>query len=1532
MANLNPLHPPANSAGNKKAPAPNPNPVPAAVPRAADNQNQPVDPMNAPITKRKTRQSNPKSKRQKTDAASPTDKAKSSRKAAPSKESASKRQKTAAGTEDIKTMLDLRQRILKLKQKEKLTPKTISTIKPDQYPEARLRNFIKEIITIAPKINKKTNLITPAQYKDSQVLSDLAFQILKNPKDPDYLKAFLYLISRHPQHVEQAHLVVTEFLALSDETLKVYQEQLRFKLMSVSKGAKLYPTGHPRLYPSLTSTYTEDTIIPSLLRILEKDEFDHPIYDKLLKYAFAYWQSRLQIDFKRINQEAGDNVNQNTRFFIDKLDESKWIFPLDLLKKMEKMIAELATNMGAQKHSLALEIILRYHANNRMQNLDLTILQEKFFIVSPEFLSVAHAHALHFAETDENGFKLLYHLYNTTLFFKLNQPGYSSFRTFIIQYLEKLTIKILNDKDNILSQGQFDINKGSFRDYERAMKFLLSEMSSNNQTTLFQNLIINTQIDKNDLLSSFLIERAYLLFPWQLAPELLKCIWDRVLSQWVLADFEQFYVQIQEVLFHKKRFQKKAFHALQNIIYYTIALCGSPEICRAYKETILNYLFSIKSNQNEEIERHISAIYIRLYNINIIREDLQPGNDKGNLIRQQIKNFSQAIYRIMPAIFKDASEPQPNLSVAAAQQERVAPRHPPAPAAALAQPNAAVQRAAPVLVAPMNLMPPSLTHEENALKRVDESLKSLKQSFVQLYGTKDQTKWDPKTLHDFKALIQDITVQKEKIMPIQNPHCKILHEILNNPEPDLKEKLLEAITKMRDGRSNHDLYGKEQPEIIKTLDHIIATVDDETVRLRAQLIRLDFQDPLDTSGAKIALLRSHIQLFIDNWEDNASSQEKALEACRAFAPYFIDYLSLVANGSEPDLHILGFLEEKIQPMLTESQDSSLALLRSYNQLIAAQRAEPNKVAQLFITIADELKKPHRGSFFYVNIITYATLFTKQHLSLQERFETTLQTYREFMFKCWASIPWSIQTNSLFSPIFDLQIDWRGNADYKSFFQRLGLVSIFKLYNSYLLKKTIPQSFIRLATSLIFRKNPVKDHETRLFSALTELYDQFPLPYKRQHTQVNFRQASPEIQEKMIQFMLDEFKKPESAAMIRGVLSVIDPVSYHAILHRFLDLLIKDDLKDNLVRLSVLREAAKVTIPAVPFAAHEIPQHFEALFNNLNMTDESESEFISISTILGMNETEFNRSIYKGITRDQMRIRCIRFLKDLINRNLPADRQLVLSPEEVSYKSWLPDPSLDAEWMQMISIMITKIKETEDRHQRDYNIAILINGLFVCPTGQASAIETAYTSIVLKKELGSRSFKEVILYLIQESQETSLLKALSMPNSIVGGAQGRNVHNEQIYRLILKPTFGLRQLTSYKESIARITTWADIEKVLSFFRQQWTEDMIIEPILKSFGTKEDCEIAYTLGTTNQAEALKANKQAQRERPLRILDSQGASYLDWIMQNNLDPEEYGITIAKDETGQIDLYNFKIEKIEITKEIVVKVLTHLGYWVAG
>ncbi|MBP9694333.1 MAG: hypothetical protein KBE16_06480 [Alphaproteobacteria bacterium] len=1067
--------------------------------------------------------------------------------------------------------------------------------------------------------------------------------------------------------------------------------------------------------------------------------------------------------------------------------------------------------------------------------------------------------------------------------------------------------------------------------------------------------------------------------------EFASIFWEGIISKWSLTDFQNFFQQMKTVI-PLKNDNLRA----QNDILDTIFLYGSDEVRLAYKEElgqycaypkITNFVFWNVGDATTDTQQRLANALTRLYQLGILTH----GNVQ--LLKQYTKNLNQTVLFSMPAVFRDAPHPR---VVAQPPVQQAAPVVQPAPyprvgfppgfglppvqqAAPVAQPAPQprvgfppgfglppVQQAAPV-VQPAQQQPEPPQHpalkllnhrytihttyrprfqQSNKTEQINDinaTLQKLRNSFGTLYQTRDKAKWPPEIRENYKSLKKGFATQAKEIMPLTNPYCIKLRQFFDAKAPDFKEKLISELMAMRDARNNHDHYGKEHDDIIQTLDFLIENSDDEDIKTYAQLTKLDFEDPLDVSGERLSLLETQIQTLMSNWDDYSATLKKEIpESLRLILNYIIDYMDLITSGSAMNKDIVDFICIKLHPALSSVLGESsppLKLLQSYITLLTAQNAEPALEGVLFADICKTLAQTGfaRGIPDYIYLITCAVFLEKQDAATRQKHKALFgEKVLMQINNCWEDIPWYIQLRIVSSRM----LMQNSITNFRHPVYRF----MFKLYHPYLRRKETPQKLLTLPIKLIlttgnlWTKPVVTEHQTRIAVRLAQLYDQFPLSYKRTYTQTLFMFTNTETGEKMVQFMLDEFKNPESAQMISSVLTAVAPSYYLTLLHRFFDRLVETDFKESPVRLNVLREAAKVTIPTVPFKAHEIPQHFQELFDVLNMTDASKPDFISMPVILGMNDREFNRSIYRNITRDQMRAKCMRFLKDLVNRNLPAERQLALSQDEATAeKAWLPNPAQDAEWMQMISIMITKIKETENPDQRIYNTAILINGLFVCPTGQASAIETAYASIVLKKELSSKSFKEAMLYLIQESQETALLKALSMPDSIVDKSLDNNVHNEQIYRLILKATYGLRQITSFEETLSRITTWADIEKVLRFFKQQWTEEMIISSILKSFATKEDCELALP-GKANQADTLNAIRLAQQERPLKIFDSHGHSYHDWLMQNNLDPAEYGLILAKDADGEIDLYNFKIEKIKITKEIVVKILTHLGYWTAG
>ena len=1546
MANLNPLNPQAHPAENGNAPNQNPNPhqhpAPAGAQRAANNQNQPADIVEAPIAKRKASKAAPKAKRQKIDAAAPAAEPNQVRKQknpAPKKDSAAKRQKVSPKDQDIKSVLDIRHRLLQIKKNRAITPKKLKDLKPGVNDETKLRQFINGIISREKTVHNAEK--RPLQ--GNPVLAIFALKILKDPKDPDYINAFLYLILKHPEKADEAAQELQKFLDSPDEALRTRQEEVRFALMKASlKRSQRYLSP---IYPQeRLSPFCEKAVIPSLLRIVEQDDLDHPLYDQLVRYMFQYWNRQ----FSQFRQKHGtDNkTSEEISAYNNNLDTSDWLFPLDLLEKTRRMIEELVTDIGSLKHGLALEIIFAYARfmytmppiTSNYSDIPHLELMTKFFSVSKNLAMTAIEHAIQLLkdrpDLTKAEYNLLPRLYTITTYLHPTSQVRKSVKDILVKYCENLTQKVLENKDNILNQSQLCQKNRLYDQYKQSLSLILQE-SNLHMVVYLREFLKITQIDKNDFLMAYLMRNTGICGSGTdpAAFEFASIYWENIISKWSLTDFQNFFQQIKTVISLKNNSLRA-----QYIILDTIFLYGSDEVRLTFKEELKqycttpksrNFVFSEVGGATTDTQQRFANALTRLYHLGILT------NGDVYHLKQYTKNLNQAVSFTLPAVFGGAPQPHP------APQQRVA--HPPVPQAApVAQP------------APQQPEPPQhpalmlLNHRYTYMPRVEQSNKSnqihdikvnlqhLRNSFGALYQTSDKAKWPPAIRENYKSLKKGIATQAKEILPLMNPYCSKLRQLFDAKAPDFKEKLLSELMAMRDARNNHDHDGKEHDEIIQTLAFLIENSDDEDIKTYAQLTKLDFKDPLDVSGDRLSLLETQIQTLMSDWDDYSATLKEAIpESLRHILNYIIDYMALITSGSEMNKDIVDFIRIKLYPALSSALGESsppLKLLQSYITLLTAQNAKPASVGALFADIYKTLIQTNfaRGIPGYIHFITYAVLLAKQNANTRQHYKQTFdQNVLRQINNCWENIPWYIQLGIVSSRMLMQDSITNFNNPVYRF--------VFKLYHPYLRRKETPQKLLtlpiklRLETANLWKKPNNTEYQRRIAVRLAQLYDQFPLSYKRIYTQNLFMFTTSETKEKMVQFMLDEFKKPESAQMIEKILTAVAPGYYLTLLHRFFDRLVESDFKESPVQLNVLREAAKVTIPTVPFEAHEIPQHFQELFDALNMTDASKPDFISMPVILGLNDTEFNRSTYRNITRDQMRAKCMRFLKDLINRNLPAERQLALSSDEGAQKVWLPDPAQDAEWMQMISIMITKIKETENPDQRIYNTAILINGLFVCPTGQASALETAYASIVLKKELSSKSFKETMLYLIQESQEAALLKAISMPDSIVGQALGNNVHNEQIYRLILKATYGLRQISSFEETIARITTWADIEKVLRFFKQQWTEEMIISSILKSFATKEDCELALP-GKANQADTLNAIRQAQKERPLKIFDSQGHSYYDWLMQNNLDPEEYGITLAKDETGEIDLYNFKIEKIEITKEILVKVLRQMGYWTAG
>lgn len=1552
MAHFNPLHPQANPALNGNAPNsnPNPHPHPAAAPRAVHNQNQPGDLVEAQIAKRKADKPAPKAKRQKIDAAPPADELKQVRKPKGRKTSAPKRQKASPKDQDIKTVLDLRHRLLQIKKNRTITSKKIDALKPGINDETKLRQYINGII-----IREKTTYNAGKRpLKGNPVLATFALKILKNPKDPDYVNAFLYLILKHPEKADEAAQELSKFLDSPDEAAQTRQEEVRFALMKAS--LKRSQRSLNLIFPQEQLTaFCEKAVVPSLLRIVDQNDFDHPLYDKMIRFIFKYWKS--QFDRFQEKHRLNNSTPEEISGYNNNLDTSDWIIPLDFLQKTRKIIDESVTDIGSLKHGLALEIIMTHTRPLHIKYAEHphTELMTKFFCVPTNLVMPAIEHAIHLlkdqSELTKTEFNLLSRLCQITG--NLNPSVHQvkkNIADIVAKYCEALTLKVLDTKEDILNQAQLNQKNRLYAQYKKSLPLLFQALQLHMVAHL-PKFLKNTTIDKHDFLMTYLTRNTAVLGSEKdpVSFEFAAIFWENIISKWSLTDFQNFFQQMKTVIPLKSDSLRAQYTILDTIFLY-----GSDEVRLAHKEELKQYF--VKPQSRNFVLHCVSAATIatqqrfahaltRLYHLGILTEG------DAHLLKPYAKSLSPGIYNAMPAVFR---ETQP---MAAARLPVVA-----APAQAQQQPRAVQLPPAlvEIIVAPPAIPRGSIVMNPNTqglepnskaihLSNIKIHLRNLKIELTHLYKTPDTAKWPSKIREDLEAFKTDITAQTKETIPLMNEYCIQLSKILDEKASDFKDKLLSLILSMRDHRNNHDLYGNEHKEIIKTLDHIIASIDDEDIKTRAHLTKLSYEDPLDVSGQQLSLLEAKVQMLMETWDqDSTSSKEEFSLSSKRIMHDVIDYIALITSGAPVNKELTDFIHLKLYPALlsieklkplgssTSGLTRSIRLLESYIGLLTAQTAEPELENTLFkdICITLNRKISQYESADCVNFITYTILLRKQNELTKQKHGTYFSTHvLETIQRFWSHIPWFVQTNIITSSFFMGNNNWRPEPKIARF--------MFKLSDPYLRRNETPEKLLHIhidvKLSLLvtnFQRKVVKggNYEERIALRFAQLYDQFPLSYKRLYTQRCFMGSAPELREQMVQFMLNEFKNPESAQMITHILATVAPSYYLTLLHRFFDRLVETDFKESPVQLNVLREAAKVTIPAVPFEALEIPQHFQDLFDRLNMTDVSKPDFISMSTILGMNNLEFGRSTYKNITRDQMRAKCMRFLKDLINRNLPADRRLNLSPDEQAQKVWLPEPALDAEWMQMISIMMTKIKETENHDQRIYNTAILINGLFVCPTGQASAIETAYGAIVLKKELGSQSFKETMLYLIQESQETALLKALSMPDSIVGHALGNNVHNEQIYRLILKATYGLRQITSYKESSSRITTWADIEKVLRFFKQQWTDDMIISSILKSFGTKEDCEIAYTVGLTDQASALMANKQAKQERPLRILDSHGNSYLDWLMQNNLNPEEYGIILAKDETGDIDLYNFKIEKIEITKEIVVKVLTQLGYWVAG
>jgi hypothetical protein len=397
-------------------------------------------------------------------------------------------------------------------------------------------------------------------------------------------------------------------------------------------------------------------------------------------------------------------------------------------------------------------------------------------------------------------------------------------------------------------------------------------------------------------------------------------------------------------------------------------------------------------------------------------------------------------------------------------------------------------------------------------------------------------------------------------------------------------------------------------------------------------------------------------------------------------------------------------------------------------------------------------------------------------------------------------------------------------------------------------------------------------------------------------------------------------------------------------------------KSQPLHLDHLRVIAPREFPTLEWPHQNVATRFQSLINQINFVDEKSPNYYAIQAVVANDQMEFDRSEYAKMSlteaTQKVTVTVMRFLKTLINTQIQSENAkepdatkhqslLALTAEEQKGKTpWLPSKELIPEWINLLKHMIEALEKITDPYLFRVNLGILMKALTICPTGQDAGFNTAVKSLLLGYNQIDGTFESTVNAVVHDVMNTALIQAVNCSEDnhrcykdeaynnksliLVHGA-----HRSALFEFVLRDLFGFPKLTSFQEDISRFSHFSQIQRILVTFEKHFTPRLLVERLLKHFRTNEDLKLlpnyAHAEGDQSRQLSSAQIKAAQSERPLKIFEGDEAldGYYGWLVNNQLNPAEYGVHYDYDEESDTD----KV-RIEITRDHVLAVLKKLGF----
>nr|MBP9694571.1 hypothetical protein [Alphaproteobacteria bacterium] len=397
-------------------------------------------------------------------------------------------------------------------------------------------------------------------------------------------------------------------------------------------------------------------------------------------------------------------------------------------------------------------------------------------------------------------------------------------------------------------------------------------------------------------------------------------------------------------------------------------------------------------------------------------------------------------------------------------------------------------------------------------------------------------------------------------------------------------------------------------------------------------------------------------------------------------------------------------------------------------------------------------------------------------------------------------------------------------------------------------------------------------------------------------------------------------------------------------------------KSQPLHLDHLRVIAPREFPTLEWPHQNVATRFQSLINQINFVDEKSPNYYAIQAVVANDQMEFDRSEYAKMSlteaTQKVTVTVMRFLKTLINTQIQSENAkepdatkhqslLALTAEEQKGKTpWLPSKELIPEWINLLKHMIEALEKITDPYLFRVNLGILMKALTICPTGQDAGFNTAVKSLLLGYNQIDGTFESTVNAVVHNVMNTALIQAVNCSEDnhrcykdeaynnksliLVHGA-----HRSALFEFVLRDLFGFPKLTSFQEDISRFSHFSQIQRILVTFEKHFTPRLLVERLLKHFRTNEDLKLlpnyAHAEGDQSRQLSSAQIKAAQSERPLKVFEGDEAldGYYGWLVNNQLNPAEYGVHYDYDEESDTD----KV-RIEITRDHVLAVLKKLGF----